>query len=59
LLLAPLLALPPGASSATAAQSEAYVVTTDYSTGSCSAVNLDTRAVALDVTGAWSDATLR
>ena len=62
-LLAPLLALlpalPPGAGSATAAQSTADVVTTDFSTGSFSVANLDTRAVAKDVAGVWSDATLR
>ena len=53
-----LLALPLGVSSA-GPQSRAFVVTTDYSTGSFSAVNLGTRAVAKDVAGVWSDATLR
>ncbi len=42
-----------------AAEQWAYVVTSDYSTGGLSAVNLDTRAVSKDVAVVHSDATLR
>ena len=42
-----------------AAQSRAFVLTTDFSTGSLSTVNLDTRAVSQDVEPAGSDATFR
>ncbi|HVP70656.1 MAG TPA: FlgD immunoglobulin-like domain containing protein [Gemmatimonadaceae bacterium] len=63
MLRALLLALLPasllGASSAAATQTQAYVLTTDFSTGSCSAVNLDTRVVSKDVTGVWNDAVVR
>ena len=48
-----------GAGSAAGAQQSAYVVTTDYTTGGLSAVNLDTRAVSVDVATVHSDATLR
>ncbi len=57
--LALLLVLQLGASPAAAAQSRAFVVTTDYSTGGVSAVNLDTRYVSRDVASVYSDATLR
>jgi DNA-binding beta-propeller fold protein YncE len=50
---------PAGPPAAVAAETKAFVVTTDYSTGSFSAVNLDTRAVSQDVADAWRDATLR
>jgi DNA-binding beta-propeller fold protein YncE len=53
LALLALVALP---DSAAAAQSTAFVVTTDFSTGSLSAVNLGTRAVAKDVASVHSDA---
>jgi len=59
LFLALLPALPPGAGSATAAQSSACIVTSDYSTGSFSVGNLDTRAISKDLAGVWSDAALR
>ena len=55
----PLGGIPAGPSAARAAETRAFVVTTDYSTGSFSAVNLDTRAVSKDVAAIWSDATLR
>ncbi len=44
---------------AAAAQGEAFVFTTDFSTGSLSAVSLDTRAVSTDVASVYSDAVLR
>lgn len=47
------------ASPARAAETHAYVVTTDYSTGGLSAASLDTRAVASDVATVYSDAVLR
>src|SRR5438552_1183735 len=64
LLLALLPALPlgvnpAGPSAAAAAESRAFVVTSDFQSGSFSVVNLDTRAVSEDVAGVWSDATLR
>ncbi len=54
-----LLALLTGAGPAAAAQTRAFVITTDFSTGSLSAVNLGTRAVAIDVASVNSDAVLR
>lgn len=42
-----------------AAESRAFVLTTDFSTGSLSTVSLDTRAVSQDVEPAGSDATIR
>jgi hypothetical protein len=44
---------------AATSESKAFVITSDFSTGSMSAVDLDTRAVAKDVAGVWRDATLR
>ena len=55
LALAPLLAAP----AARAAQSQAYVLTSDFMTGSLSVVDLDTRAVSLDVEAIHSDAVAR
>jgi hypothetical protein len=57
--LALLLVLLPGARPATAAQSRAFILTTDYSTGGVSAVNLDTRYVSKDVASVYSDAAQR
>ncbi|MBI1798980.1 MAG: T9SS type A sorting domain-containing protein [Candidatus Eisenbacteria bacterium] len=54
-----LLASTLGASPASATQSKAFVVTSDYSTGGLSAVDLTTRAVSVDVSTVYSDATLR
>jgi len=55
----PLLALLAGPDLAAAAQTTAYVFTTDFSTGSLSAVNLDSRAVSQDIEPAGADAVLR
>jgi hypothetical protein len=44
---------------ARAADTRAFVLTTDFSSGSMSAVNLTTRAVSVDVAGVHSDATAR
>lgn len=55
----PLLALLTGPDLAVAAQSRAFVLTTDFSTGSLSTVNLDSRSVLQDVEPAGSDATAR
>jgi hypothetical protein len=55
----PLLALLAGPDLAAAAQSRALVYTTDFSTGSLSSVNLNSRAVTPDVEPAGSDAVLR
>jgi len=54
LLLATALAAP-----GLAAQTRAFVLTTDFSTGALSTVNLDTRAVAQDVEAVHSDAVAR
>lgn len=54
-----LLALLPGPDLAAAAETRAFVLTTDFSTGSLSTVNLTTRAVSQDVEPAGSDATFR
>lgn len=54
-----IVALFVGAGSAAGAQQSAYVVTSDFSTGGLSAVNLNTRVVSSDVATVHSDATLR
>ncbi len=54
-----LLASLTGPGLAAAAQTRAFALTTDFSTGSLSTVNLDTRAVAQDVEPAGSDAVMR
>jgi hypothetical protein len=48
-----------GASPASATSSKAFVLTTDFSTGGLSAVNLNTHAVSQDIASVYSDATLR
>lgn len=54
-----LLALLPRVGSAVPIDTHAYVTTTDFATGSLSAVTLASRAVAPDVASVHSDATLR
>ncbi len=54
-----LLALLPRVGSAGPVETKAYVATTDFSTGSMSAVTLASRAVQVDVASVYSDATLR
>src|SRR5262249_37302608 len=54
-----LLALIAGTGPAAAAQSRAFVFTTDFSSGGLSTVDLGTRAVAPDVEPVSSDAALR
>lgn len=44
---------------AAAAETRAFVLTTDFATGGLSAVSLDTRAVAVDVASVHSDAVMR
>lgn len=56
LLLLLALAAP---AAATAAQTRAFVTTTDFATGALSAVNLDTRAVTQNVAGVHSDTRVR
>ncbi len=54
-----LLALLPRVGSTAPIETKAYVVTTDFTTGGLSAVDLATRAVSPDVASVHSDATLR
>ena len=55
----PLLALLAGPDLAAAAQSKAFVLTSDFSSGSLSTVNLNSRVVSQDVEPAGSDAVMR
>jgi len=59
LLVLPLLALLAGPDPSAAAQTRAFVLTSDFSTGNLSVVDLDTRAVTQDVEPAGSDAVMR
>lgn len=59
LLVLPLLALLAGPDPSAAAQTRAFVLTSDFSTGSLSVVDLDTRAVSQDVEPAGPDAVMR
>jgi DNA-binding beta-propeller fold protein YncE len=58
-VLVSLLGMLAAAGAAAAAQTHAFVVTTDYVTGGLSVIDLATRAVTPDVAGVHSDATLR
>src|SRR5512132_2468918 len=57
--LIPLILITAGPTVSIAAQTTAYLLTTDFSTGSMSVVNLQSRAVTKDVESVHSDARLR